>query len=217
MNPWLERIARVDDFDIGHLVDPLRVGEICRVGHWNVSFAMSATQRNERVLPVGGSAFGRKTDRQIQISFEENVDFIFGSSFRESRFVEFFRKAWRVALNRRPVFLWRRTFEVINCTMKREKQGGKFGSAKSAFSDRPELGRQSRQILLAKSENRKNRGIDTIGKSGKLGNQQNRGIVIIGESAKSGIQHNRGAGTIGEPAKSGNPQNRGIGKIGNSA
>ena len=133
LHPWLKWIPRVDNFDIGHLVDPLRVGEIGRVRLRNVAFAVSAAQRDERILPVGRSAFRRKTDRQIQISFEENVDFILRSSFRESRFVEFFRKARRVALNRRSVFLWSRTFEVINGPMKREKQGGNFGSAKSAF------------------------------------------------------------------------------------
>ena len=134
LHPWLEWISRVDDFDIGHLVDPFGVGEIGRVRLRDVAFAMSATQRNERILPVRRSAFRRKTDRQIQISFEENVDFILRSSFRESRFVEFFRKARRVALNRRSVFLRSRTFKIINGPMEREKQGGNFGCAKSVFS-----------------------------------------------------------------------------------
>ena len=63
-----------------------------------------------------------------------------------------------------------------------------------AISDRPEFGRQRRQILSAKLGNRQNWGFGKIGESEKSGNRQNRGIGKIGESMNSGNRKNREIG-----------------------
>ena len=52
----------------------------------------------------------------------------------------------------------------------RKNRQNRIGVGK--FSDRPEFGRQSRQILSEKSGNRKNRGIGKIGRSAKSADRQ---------------------------------------------
>ena len=56
----------------------------------------------------------------------------------------------------------------------RKNRQNRIGVGK--FSDRPEFGRQSRQILSEKSGNRQNRGIGKIGRSEKSADRQNRQI-----------------------------------------
>jgi hypothetical protein len=56
----------------------------------------------------------------------------------------------------------------------RQNRKNRIGVGK--FSDRPEFGRQSRQILSAKSGNRQNRGIGKIGSRQKSADRQNRQI-----------------------------------------
>ena len=104
---------------------------------------------------------------------------------------------------------WTTELEIDRARVAISDRKNRIGVGK--FSDRPEFGRQSRQILSAKSGNRQNRQIGKIGV-----------LLKIGRSAKSGYRKNwqigkiGGSLKIGRSAKSGDRKNRQIGNIGGS-
>ena len=97
-NQSLKWISGIQNFHFWNFLCKAIVRIIVRMQPWDLRSSMLSGQTRQGILPIGRSAFRRKTYRQVQIWFVENIRVALPATLDEASLVLLFWKARGIAL-----------------------------------------------------------------------------------------------------------------------